>query len=53
MRVRGVGKGKAVPRVLPGVWVNSRLSGGAVLGKILSSAWWRVSMKPEAPRAGD
>lgn len=45
VRVGAVGKGKAVPRGLPGIWVNSGLSGGAVLGKM------RVSMKPEAPRA--
>lgn len=33
----GCGKGKAVPRGL-GVWVNSGLLGGAVLGKMPSSA---------------
>lgn len=46
MRVGGVGKGKAIPRVPPGVWVNSGLSGGAVWGKMLSSA--RVEGKHEA-----
>lgn len=38
VRAGAVGKGKAVPRGLPGVWVNSGLLGGAVLGKMPSSA---------------